>query len=300
MKGRMNMAMPPILIHTFVRTSDAAVSHPSLFLTVPKGLKILGGGASINSVEAANFLTASYPANLQTWFAAGKDHEVAAPASITVSVYAIQDDDDIWDVQIFSGTTPQAESHAKVAAYLPGDYVLTGGGAFVDYRGAGNMLTASFPVQPLGDGDWYAWEARSKDHQISDPALVSAYAIGIRLRSAPEGAPGVQNNVLSRTSPLTDKPEVLTDNIIPPYQVTGGGAWDNYTSAGNMLVASSPRFPPATLGPWFARGSDHLVASPARITAWAIGLGPQPDSAARDARRRERRVARAAAGGARY
>jgi len=107
------MAMPPILIHTFVRTSDAAVSHSSLFLTVPKGLKILGGGASINSVEAANFLTASYPANLQTWFAAGKDHEVAAPASITVSVYAIQDDDDIWDVQIFSGTTHKPRATPK-------------------------------------------------------------------------------------------------------------------------------------------------------------------------------------------
>jgi hypothetical protein len=218
----MNMATPPILIEGFFRRSDVA-SHPSLFLTVPPGFKILGGGAAIEAVEPANFLTASYPANTQTWFAAGKDHEVASPAYLTIFVHAINDPDDIWDVQIFSATTPQAESHAKVAAYLPGDYVLTGGGAFVDYRGAGNMLTASFPFQPLGNGDWYGWDVRSKDHQISDPAIVSAYAIGIRLRSAPVGAPGVQNYVASLTSQATDKPEVLTNEPIIPYRTTGGG-----------------------------------------------------------------------------
>jgi hypothetical protein len=291
----MNMG-PPLTIFPLDAESEVS-SHPSVFLTVPKHAKILGGGAIIEaadpSVDPANFLTASYPIDSITWFAAGKDHEVSFPARIKAFVFALQDDGDIWDVRIVSASGPGAVSHPKAVASLPGDYVLTGGGAFVDYHGAGNMLTASFPIQPLGNGDWYAWKAHSKDHQIFDPARLTAYAIGIRLKSAPEGAPGVQNHVVFDTdSQPASKPEILSPVIGPPFQLTGGGAWDKYgTGAGNMLNASAPFLPSAQAGFWNARGSDHLVASPAEITAWAIGLALQPDSAPTIARHRDRHKA---------
>jgi len=209
-----------LTIESIAARSELA-SHPSVFVTVPNGFKIIGGGAMIDAVEPSNFLTASYPFDRETWFAAGKDHEIDSPAAITAWAIAIQDPDDIWDVQIFSATSA-ALSHPKVAVTFPNgtDYVLTGGGAFVNYTGAGNMLNASFPTQPLGNGDWYGWEAHSKDHDISDPAQLTAYAIGMRLRSAPLWSPGVQNSVQSATCPPMNKPAV---GLTTPFGITGGG-----------------------------------------------------------------------------
>jgi hypothetical protein len=282
---------PPLTILSSFGPSDVR-SRPSSFMTVPDGCKLLGGGAIIDPVQPSNFLTASYPIDPITWFAAGKDHEISSPASITAIAYGILDEDNIWDVQIFGAASAEV-SHPKVTVYVPGDYVLAGGGAFVDYRGAGNMLNASFPVQPLGNGDWYAWEAHSKDHQISDPSVLRVYAIGIRLRSAPFGSPGVQNQVKLEISQPADKPEVLTSFLDFPFQVTGGGAFDRYgNGAGNMLTASGPALLDQPQSPWRARGSDHRVASPAPINSWVIGLALQPDSVAEVARLRDRYKAR--------
>ncbi len=116
------------------------------------------------------------------------------------------------------------------------------------------MLTASFPGE-TAEGDWFKWEAHSKDHQISDPAQLAVYAIGIRLRFAPAGSPGVQNFIQIATGgglddpsgPLTDvhKPEITVPG--PPladWPLTGGGAFDMYGNGpGNMLM---PAVPPAS------------------------------------------------------
>jgi hypothetical protein len=263
----------PLVIKAFTSKSGVA-SHPSTSVTVPQGFKILGGGALVDSVEPSNFLTASFPANQQTWFAAGKDHEISSPASITVWAFAVEDPNDIWDVQIRSGTSA-ALSQPKVNVALTDDYVLTGGGAFVDYRGVGNMLVASYPRSGPDPSDWYIWEAHSKDHEISDPAHLTVYAIGIRLRSAPVNSPGVQNKVnIVGTTDRVDKPQLtLTGSFgeagIPP--LTGGGAFDGYLpGAGNMLTAMGP--PGLQPDAWLARGSDHRIVSPATIFLYAITL----------------------------
>ena len=168
------------------------VSHPSVELTVPGEFKILSGGAIDNYTGYGNILTASYPAKAdgdlaldhvpRKWIAAGKDHQVSDPSSITAWVIALYDPDDVWDVQFFQGT-PDSGKHALTAwAWFPiGGYVLTGGGANVTYTGAGNLLTASFPSDdPSHQG---AWEARAKDHDVEDLSeSLTAYIIGIRSR----------------------------------------------------------------------------------------------------------------------
>jgi len=269
------------------------VSHPSATVKVPKGFKLIGGGAIIypfsEPPNPSNFLTASYPLDPETWFAAGKDHEISSPGSIIVSAFAIPDADDIWDVKIVSATS-DVLSHPKVTVALPDDYVLTSGGAFVDYRGAGNMLTASFPrANPDGDGDWYIWEAHSKDHDVSDPAALTVYAIGIRLRSAPAGSPGLQNIVTtSATTDPTDKPQITTTGPAG-LVLTGGGAWDHWSGAGNMLTASGPAPDAGTNASaftWLASGTDHITSSPATISGWAI----YPEAV--DALQPARRIAR--------
>jgi vibriolysin len=159
--------------------------------------------------------------------------------------------------------TVQSLSQPKAAVGLTDDYVLTGGGAIVNYTGAGNMLNASFPSpNPNGDGDWYIWNAHSKDHDISDPASITVYAIGIRLRGAPVNSPGVRSFIIAQTTPPTDKPQIKTDTMgTTPGDacLSGGGAWDEWSGAGNMLTASGP----TRDNDWFARGSDHITASPA-------------------------------------
>jgi hypothetical protein len=52
-------------------------------------------------------------------------------------------------------------------------WVLSGGGALDDWTGDGNLLTGSFP-------QGHGWIAAGKDHKISSPAAITAYAIGLR------------------------------------------------------------------------------------------------------------------------
>src|ERR1051326_451526 len=162
----------PLNIELFTATSGVT-PHPSVDLTVPAPFKIIGGGAIDNWSGYGNLLTAAYPKNLQTWSAAGKDHEESSPASITAFALAINDSANEWDVVIRSETSDPAP-HPSVVATLPPGYVMTGGGAFVNWHGAGNLLTASFPNSDS------SWEARSKDHDIPDPAAITSYVIGIR------------------------------------------------------------------------------------------------------------------------
>jgi hypothetical protein len=243
-----------------------SASHPSCSVPVPQTFKIIGGGAAIDPVQPANFLTASFPADHRTWFAAGKDHKATSPASITAWAFGINDPNDLWEVKIVHVKSAPLDQ-PQIIAILPPGFVLTGGGAFVDYKGAGNMLTASFPHKSAA-GLWDGWEAHSKDHQITDPAQLTAYAIGIRLKS---GAPGVKNTVAphfsnSAAAPTTSVP--LPDG----FTLTGGGAFDKFSGAGNMLTASGPD--PSNGNVWKARGADHFVSSPAIIQVFAIGIAP--------------------------
>ena len=140
---------------------------------------------------------------------------------------------------------------------LPQGYTLTGGGAFVDYTGAGNLLTASFPSSDT------SWEVRSKDHDVSDPSTITAFAIGMKHRV---GDTSLERKVWNVTGPVGAHPTAQAC-IDPEWILSGGGAFDNWTGAGNLLTAS---FPKGLC--WVAAGKDHLHSSPANITAFAIGI----------------------------
>lgn len=244
-----------LTIQLFVATSGPA-QHPSVDVTVPGGFKILGGGAFDHWHGAGNLLTASYPKSAQTWSVAGKDHEVADSASITAFALALHDPNDEWDVQIAQETSAPAQ-HPQAVAPLPQGYVLTGGGANVEYNGAGNILTASFPTGET------SWEARSKDHDIPDTATITAYAIGIKHR---KGQIRVRHLITRATGTVAEHPTAQV-KVGTGFTLSGGGAIDNWTGAGNMLTASFPN------GPfWAAQGKDHVDPSSADITAYAIGI----------------------------
>jgi vibriolysin len=238
-------------------TAESTVeAHPTVTVTVPAGYKILGGGAFDHWVGRGNLLTASYPQTSQTWYVAGKDHEDPSPAAITAYALALYDPTDEWDV-VTQQRTSLRLPHPQAEANLPAGYVLTGGGAWVDYHGQGNLLTASFPV---GDSNW---QARSKDHDLGDPAQITAYAIGIRHRRLLHR---VQHNIASATGASAQHPTAQVA-LAAGYTMSGGGAIDNWDGAGNLLTASYPQG-----SNWVAAGKDHKKASPSTITAYVIGI----------------------------
>jgi vibriolysin len=241
-------------VQTFTATSGVT-PHPSVQITVPPGYKIIGGGAFDHWSGSGSILTASYPLNGSTWFAAGKDHELSSPASITAYAIALHDPNNEWDVTIKSEPS-NPSPHPQAVAVLPTGFVLTGGGAFVNWTGAGNLLTASFPNSDE------SWEARSKDHDISDPAQITAYAIGIKSRSGKK----LHHEIKKAKGAVAPHPTAQV-SVDPGWTLSGGGALDDWNGDGNLLTAS---FPEGVS--WLAKGKDHKVSSPAAITAYAIGL----------------------------
>lgn len=246
----------PITVQLFAATG-ALAQHPRAQVTVPAGYKIIGGGALSNWSGAGNLLAASYPATPTQWVAAAKDHEVISPASLTAFALAIHDPANEWDVVIQKATASPAP-HPQVTATLPAGYVLTGGGGQLQYKGAGSFLTASYPVNNS------AWEARGKDHGISDPSAIVAYAIGIRHRT---GAIKVSGTIVSYSGGELSSHPISTAALQLEWTLSGGGALTSYHGPGNLLTASFP------LGlSWAAAAKDHVYPSGATMTAYAIGI----------------------------
>jgi hypothetical protein len=247
-----------IQIQAFPSPPKPPTPHPTAEATVPPLWKVIGGGAIDSWSGAGNLLTASYPTPDKTkWKAAGKDHEVSSPAVIRAYAIAIFDPNNEWDVQIVQSAPSSPAPHPSAFAAIPPGYLLTGGGAYVDWKGAGNLLTASFPSSET------TWEVRSKDHDISSPSTITAYAIGLKhkqnkIKLARTVVPGAGNNGAHPTAQAC---------LPPGWFLSGGGAIDNWNGAGNLLTASYP-----VDNCWKAAGKDHMHASQAAITAFAIGI----------------------------
>jgi hypothetical protein len=225
-------------------------------VTVPRDYKLLSGGALIEQGGAGSLLTASYPENPQTWRVLGKEHVHVNPASATAYALALHDPENIWEVRIFQntggrGNLPSAE------VTVPGDYVMVGGGAKVDWQGAGNLLTSSWPKGPA------TWAASSKSHVIEDPAAITVYAIGLKSK-LPAGSVTYRVDVVTSTSQRVENPTARASADV----MVGGGARVDWSGAGSLLTASYPQ----THSTWGAISKNHHIVSPATITSYALGL----------------------------
>jgi len=154
--------------------------------------------------------------------------------------------------------TSDVRNHPDVRIVVPEGYKLLSGGALDDWKGSGNLLTASFPESDN------TWRGSGKDHVNADPASVSAFALAVY---DPDDIWEVRI-FQSRPSPAAAHPEqeVAVDS---GYVMVGGGAWVDYAEPGNILVASHPT---ESKTAWRVQSKDHVKSSPARITAYAVGL----------------------------
>jgi hypothetical protein len=188
------------------------------------------------------------------------------PPSVTRSAWALalHDPQDEWEVKIFSKDSTPAR-YPEVQISVDQGFVMTGGGAQAHWSAKGSLLTAS---RPVGSD---TWEARSKDHVQRETDTLTVYAIGVRPRN---GAPNVAWKKEEATSDVAPHPSVAA-HVQNGWQLVGGGAFVDWQGAGNLLTASYPQEGSA----WEASSKDHLESSPARITAYAIGVRPPPQAA---------------------
>jgi hypothetical protein len=248
-------------VKTFQVTSQPA-QHPAAQICLPQGYRLLGGGARVSTPGAQSFLTASYPEG-QCWNGAAKDHINPSVATLDVYAIGIYDPDSLISISTLSMTSEVTPHPAVISPILPPPFAVTGGGAKVTYGGAGNILIASYP----NDGNpKNTWVAASKDHDVSDPATVTSYVIGM----LPQTQSGAKFDIVQviATSPNPAAAAEATAVLPAGYSVIGGGAVAlSTTNAGSLMTDSFP-----TANGWTARSHDHNDPDPARITVWAIGI----------------------------
>lgn len=269
----------------FIESSEPT-NHPRAQVWVPPEYTLTGGGAIALWGGAGSLLTASYPIrkegerDYRGWEASAKDHRVADPSPLVVYAVGIRilsDGSPVkFDQDVVQATSQQSVGHPKVSASLNNaESVLTGGGAIVHSRtGAGNLLTASFPVSPDGGSTYTGWEAHSKDHVLPDPATITVYAIGIELPAALASQLRIEQRVVvySTTNPVNHpRGEVGLDD---GFTLTGGGGIDNWDGDGNLLTGSVPRRRPDEIhyAAWQVSGKDHEKPDVATVTSYAVGI----------------------------
>jgi hypothetical protein len=116
-----------------------------------------------------------------TWHVALKDP--AGPISHRFVAYSVglklagfSRQDLVTDMGIFSDSSAISAHPATFASVYSVDYTMIGGGARVnDISGNGNYLVQSIPV----GNTWYV---SSKDQNVSSPATINAYAVGLKTK----------------------------------------------------------------------------------------------------------------------
>jgi hypothetical protein len=274
-------------------------------MDLPSDFVVVGGGAV--GVPDAAFIYQSYPTNSGTgsWFVGTEsnlnpvDHDNDAYA-IGLTVEGLPNLQSL--VQHFianSGFLPPPArgslevAHPSVTVALPSGFLALGGGAqgynpnATTAGGLGQYLTASAPEAPAQSvhcyfrgpctgllGDVSGWTASSKDHWVSAPGWVYAFAVGlpvdVNINNAPFHFEALQT---FGSSVLASQPGVVVAGSPGEYALTGIGAfvhWDQGPgSLGNLLWKLQPR---ADIAGADVASTDHGGASPATIDGFAIGI----------------------------
>jgi hypothetical protein len=265
MVRELQAAEPPIQI-VIVQQTSTPDGHPKIVAqSTTKGLKLIGGGASVDYGDGyGNMLTGSYPAG-EGWAASSKEHLLSSPAKVTAYAVYLVDPDNIWDVKRVEVKTDRRTSKPQAMAVLPAGYSLTGGGALIHgYGSHGVMLTQCGPA--MIDGVWTGWTAEGKDHMKEDAAYATAWAIGIRSRNMLPGAIPKPTQLIAQMG--SGRIRASASAAAGDSQVViGGGAAVTYHEAGAFLTSC---FPAIAGESWSASAKDHMKEDTLSITTWAI------------------------------
>lgn len=223
---------------------------------------VVGGGAVAKWTASGALLTASYPTRgLNGWTGTSKDHMQAHPHELDVYALGLKVQGmtrtELYSHMYVAVATSSVCPHPEARADLPPDYLVLGGGFKVNWSGCGNLATASFPSSP------HSWTARSKDHEVSDPASLTVFAVGIH-RCLPVGT--VETHIQRVDSGLAPHPLTFA-NVLPGFVLTGGGAEAHWEGAGSLLW----KLRPTEYG--FEGGAkDHDISDPCILSAYSVAM----------------------------
>lgn len=156
-----------------------------------------------------------------------------------------------------------AHPRTQINLFAP-DWSILGGGAIVEpHAGVGSLLTAMYPISAQ------EWDVQAKEHVQSSPVSITAWCAAARVQGGP--FPPDTYRIVEATSPAAAS-HPRAEAVLPTdYVLIGGGAkvnWQTPGAMGNLLTASRPGMGES----WVAAAKDHLLPSPATVTAFAIGL----------------------------
>jgi hypothetical protein len=267
-RNTFNDASGRVTVAVFSHQGSPAQAHwiEEEILVGDSDMIAIGGGGTATDFPQGNLLTSSHPNDdLSGWVVSSKEHEVPNPVELVTYVIGLKiagmNRQDllrsVFVSQADSGVAPQPEAETGV----PSDgFVLVGGGFKVDWHGMGNLATASFPSTE------FSWKTRSKDHDISDPANLRVFAIGLR-RNLPVGK--VIGVIAKADSGQANHP-AADATVAPGFALTGGGAEVHFNGDGNLLWKLEAS---TSLAPTFSAASkDHLHPDPSTLTAYALGI----------------------------
>jgi hypothetical protein len=232
-----------------------------------------GGGSVPAETTNGALLTASYPNDdLSDWLVSSKDHEVPNPHLLTAYSTRMEIEGktrvQLRDIIIVNEAGSTTAAHPEAEVSLPPEYSLMGGGLRVDWQGAGNLATASFPTDVRN-----TWKARSKDHDFSDSSKLTVFAIGIR--SYLGGASSGLTRVVSTSFQKVDSAEAPHPSseaeLEPGFALCGGGAEVHWKNNGNLLWSLEPATG-TNRQSFTGRSKDHMVSDPSTITTYAMGI----------------------------
>ncbi|MCB0425184.1 MAG: trypsin-like peptidase domain-containing protein [Mangrovimonas sp.] len=255
-EGKEPSDCPKIETKIFESTSGYS-NRPSVKVVVPEGYKIIGGGAKVTYNGSGCLITESYP-NGSSWVAKAKDHLVGSNASITAYAIALYDPNNQWDVRVFQ-TTGSTANYPEATVRVEDGYVMTGGGAKDNWSGAGNLLTASYPL--TND----TWKAKGKDHGNADRANITVYVIGIK--PTKKCSKKLKNKIFQSTSDIANHPSG-TVSVNRNYYMVGGGTISNWSRAGNLLTSSYP----SSNREWSGSSKDLNFAESVSLDIYGIGI----------------------------
>jgi hypothetical protein len=264
-----------ITVTVFAREFAASPSqkHVDAEVKVAPEMVAIGGGGETIFRGAGALLTASYPnPDHSGWLVSSKAH-MESDRDNRLIVYAIgiridgMTRDALLNSLVFN-TTEDDEPVAKpetVASIEPEEFVLVGGGFKVNWRGVGNLATASFPSTR------FSWKARSQEHFGRDPSTITTWAIGIK-RNLPVGR--IEGEIDSRLSSDTAARPSNTANLSEGFALVGGGAEVHQSdkNRGSLLwkLAPATRWCEQSFA---AASKDHRgYDDPTVLTAYALGI----------------------------
>lgn len=149
------------------------------------------------------------------------------------------------------------EAKMTVWVAVPSDFVVVGGGAFIDNWS--NDFGGAYIIESRPESNLSEWVASSSYVLSPECHWLTVYAYGIKIEGVSSTALREKMNVLSQTSGNATNPSVTLDVKNTPYYLIGGGAKSNSSAP---LVGSIPYGES-----WYAE-----TKGAGTVTSYAIGI----------------------------